>query len=57
MRLTACDKENNDVVLERQADSQSQTGRVSLQRLRRRGEEKEESLQSEESEELAYDRS
>jgi hypothetical protein len=57
MRLAARDKENDDVVFERQADSQSQTGRVSLQRVRRGGEEKEESLQSEGGEGLAYDRS
>jgi hypothetical protein len=44
---------NDDVVLERQADSESETGRISLQRLRSCGKEKEKPLQSEESQGLA----
>jgi hypothetical protein len=44
-----CPRQGNDnVVLERQTDSQSETGRISLQRLRGRGKEEEKSLQSEE---------
>src|SRR3954454_2574746 len=39
---------NDDVVFKRQADSESEAGRLSLQRLRGRGEEKEKPLQSEE---------
>jgi hypothetical protein len=48
MRRTVRGKENDDVVFERQADSQSETGRISLQRLRCGCQEKEKSLQSEE---------
>jgi hypothetical protein len=39
---------NDDVVLERQTNSQSETGRISLQRLRSGRKEKEKSLQPEE---------
>jgi hypothetical protein len=39
---------NYDVVLERQANSESETGRISLQRLRGGCEEEEKHLQSEE---------
>jgi hypothetical protein len=48
MRLAASDKETSNVVPKRQADPQSQTGRLSLQGVRVRDEEKEENLLSEE---------
>jgi hypothetical protein len=47
MTLATRDKENDDVVPEGEADSQGQTRRLSLQRLRVCGQAKEEALQSE----------
>jgi hypothetical protein len=44
---------NDDVVFERQTNSQSETRRISVQRLRSGGKEKEKSLQPEEGQGLA----
>ena len=55
MRRTLRGKETCNVLLERQTNSQSETRRVSLQRLRCGSKEKEESLQSEKSQRLGSD--